>query len=206
VDEEHALELGTDIISSDGEKLGTVDSLVVDPHTGKVQSIIVRKGFLFPVDKILPIDMVARVGDEGVTVNVTKHDVDQLAEYMDANYMWPPAGYYGHMGYMWPAAAVYAQDMSDLLVDEQVHERSPDAIIISEGTTVVDKDGDDLGRITELARDDRGRVAGFKVEQGLFRHHEHYIPAHVISAADDHLVRLSVDTATLEGMTGRHPR
>jgi uncharacterized protein YrrD len=200
--QEHTFELGMDIYSSDGEKVGTVDSLVVDPNSGRVQSIIVRKEFLFPVDKILPVDMVSSVDDERVTVNVTEHDVDQLAEYMDANYMWPPAGYYGHMGYMWPAAAVYANDMTDMLVDEQIHERSPDAIIISEGTTVVDRNGDDIGRVTELASDERGRVSCFKVEEGLFRHHEHYIPVHLIEAADDHVVRLSVDKDTLESMTG----
>ena len=193
------IQLGSDIIGSDGEKLGVVDSLVVEPEDGTIRSVIVRKGLFFPTDKILPISSVKRVDDERVEVNLTKHDVEQLTEYMDAEYLWPPAGYYGTAGYMWPASSVYT---TDLLVDREVHERNPDAIILSEGTRVVDDDNDELGRITELATDDQGRVAGFRVEQGLFRHHEHYIPARLVASADDTVVRLSVDKDRLEAITG----
>jgi uncharacterized protein YrrD len=203
MDEPQNIELGADIYSNDHHKLGSVDSLVVDPTSGKIQSIVLRKGLLFPADKILPAEMIARIEPDRVTVNVTRDDVDQLAEYLDTNYVWPPAGYYGHVGYMWPAASVYTTSATDLMVDEQIHERSPDAIILSEGTVVVDRDGEELGRITELASDDRGRVIGFKVEQGIFRHHEHYIPAHVVEAADDDMVRLSVDHAALERITSQ---
>jgi uncharacterized protein YrrD len=193
------IELGADIISSDGEKLGVVDSLVVEPGDGAIRSIIVRKGLFFPTDRILPVSSVASVDEDGVHVNMTKDDVDQLTEYMDAEYIWPPAGYYGGYGYMWPATSVYA---ADLMVDDEVRERNPDAIILSEGTLVVDAANDDLGRITELATDDRGRVVGFRVEQGFFRHHEHYIPANLIDTADDTIVRLSVNKDRLEQITG----
>jgi uncharacterized protein YrrD len=195
------IDLGADIVGSDGEKLGVVDSLVVDPHDGQIRSIIVRKGLFFPTDRIIPADTVTGVRDGKVHVSITKDDVEQLTEYMDAEYILPPNGYYGGYGYsyMWPETSVYT---SDLVVDEQVHERHPGAIILSEGTLVVDKDNDEVGRIVEIARDERGRVAGFKVEEGFFRHHDYYIPAHVVSRADDALVVLSVDKSTLEEVTG----
>jgi uncharacterized protein YrrD len=193
------IELGSDIHGSDGEKLGVVDSLVIDPHNGSIQSVIVRKGFFFPTDKILPASAVTSIDEKGVHVSLTRDDVDQLTEYMDAEYVWPPAGYYGTYGYMWPATSVYTED---LLVDEEVKERNPGAVILSEGTLVVDNDNDDVGRIKELATDDTGRVVGFKVEQGLFRHHEHYIPANLVDSADDVVVRLKVDKDRLEAITG----
>jgi uncharacterized protein YrrD len=192
------IELGADIIGSDGEKIGVVDSLVLDPRTGSIQSVVVRKGFFFPTDRILPNTMIASVSDAGVTLNTTSAEVEGLTEYLDTEYIMPPAGYYGAPGYMWPTTQIYN---SDLLVDEQIRQRMPNAVILSEGTLVVDMDGDDVGRITELYSDDQGRVIGVKVEEGFFRHHDHYIPAHVITSADDTLVRLSVDKGTLESIT-----
>jgi uncharacterized protein YrrD len=193
------IDLGADIISKDGEKLGVVDSLVVEPHTGETQSIIVRKGLFYPTDRILPLDIVAGIEDGKVRVTITRDEAAELTEYMDTEYVWPPLGYYGGYGYMWPAANVYD---SELMVDNEVRERVPDAIILSQGTLVVDKSGDDLGQITEVASDDNGRVLGFKVEQGFFRHHERYIPANAIDTADDNIVKLRVDKATLENVTG----
>jgi uncharacterized protein YrrD len=193
------IDLGADIIGKNGDKLGVVDSLVVEPDTGETQSVIVRKGLFFPTDKIVPIDLVTGVEDGKVHVDLSSDDAAKLTEYMDTEYLWPPAGYYGGYGYMWPAANVYANDM---MVDNEVHERNPDALILSEGTLVVDKNGDDLGRVTEVASDEKGRVQGFKVEQGIFRHHEHYIPVTSVDTAADNVVKLRVDKDTLERTTG----
>jgi len=193
------IELGADIYGSDGEKLGVVDSLVVEPGSGVIESVIVRKGFFFPTDKILPADVVRQIDSDGVHVSLSKADVEQLTDYLDTEYVMPPLGYYGNYGYMWPATSVYT---SDLLVDEEVEERHPGSIILSEGTLVVDNDNNDVGRITELATDERGRVVGFKVEEGFFRHHEHYIPAHLVTTADGTIVHLSVAKDHLEQITG----
>lgn len=196
------IDLGADIIASDGEKLGVTDSLVIDPTNGEVHSIVVRKGLLFPTDRILSAHLIERVDDQGVRVSISSEDAAELPEYLDTDYVWPPAGFYGQVGYMWPAASVYTTRATDLMVDEQIHQRDPDAIILSEGTLAVDRNGDELGHITEIASDDLGRVIGFRVEQGFFRHHEQYIPAHFVDRAEDRLVRLSVDKQSLEGITG----
>lgn len=194
------IELGADIIGSDGEKLGVVDSLVIDPAGGRERAIIVRKGWFFPTDKIVPIELVDHVEQGKVHVRLSRAEADQMMEYMDADYVMPPAGYYGAGGYMWPATPYVA---SDLMVDDEVRERMPNAVMLSEGTMVVDKDEDEVGRITEIASDEQGRVQGFRVEQGFFRHHDRYIPANLVETADDVVVRLSVDKASLADMTGQ---
>lgn len=197
------IELGADIIGSDGEKLGVVDSLVVDPAGGHERAIIVREGWFFPTDKIVPIELVERVEDGKVHVRLSSAEADQMMEYLDSDYVMPPAGYYGAGGYMWPATPYVA---AGLMVDEEVRERMPNAVMLSEGTMVADKDDDEVGRITEIASDEQGRVQGFRVEQGFFRHHERYIPAHLVETADDVVVRLSVDKDSLEEVTGSQVR
>jgi uncharacterized protein YrrD len=200
------IDLGTDIVSSDGEKIGEVDGLVVDPRTGELRSVILRKGFFFPTDQIIPIESVRDATDERVVVNFTKEDADAMTEYLSDQFLTPPAGYYGAMsGVYWPVAPVYTtsatgagDETNNLLVDDQVEEEMPGAVILTEGTLVVDQDGEDVGRITEIASDERGRVSGFRVEEGFFRHHERYVPAHFIAAADDRVVTLSTTKASLE--------
>lgn len=193
------IQLGADIVGSDGEKLGVVDSVVIDPAGGRERAIVVRKGWFFPTDKIVPIELVEYVDQQKVHVRLTRAEADQMMEYMDADYVMPPAGYYGAGGYMWPATPYIA---SDLMVDDEIHERMPNAVMLSEGTMVVDRDEDEIGRITEIASDAQGRVQGFRVEQGFFRHHDRYIPANLVDSADDVVVRLSVDKDSLADMTG----
>jgi uncharacterized protein YrrD len=195
------IDLGSDVLGSDGEKIGVVDSLVVDPTTGDMQSIVVRKGLLFPTDRIIAARLIERISDDGVTIALSSDAAAELPEYMDTDYVWPPEGFYGQVGYMWPAASVYTTTVPDLMVDEQIHKRDPNALILSEGTLVVDRNGHEMGHITELATDHLGRVVGFKVEQGIFRHHERYIPAHFAARTEDRLVQLSVDKESLEGIT-----
>ncbi|MEI2617827.1 MAG: PRC-barrel domain-containing protein [Thermomicrobiales bacterium] len=193
------IELGADIIGSDGAKLGVVDSIVIDPTGGEERAIIVRRGWFFPTDKIVPIDLVDHVDHGKVHVRLSTAEADQMMEYLDADYVMPPAGYYGAGGYMWPATPYIA---SDLMVDDEIHQRMPNAVMLSEGTMVVDKDEHEVGRITEIASDAQRRVQGFRVEQGFFRHHERYIPANLIERADDVVVHLSVDKSSLAEVTG----
>jgi uncharacterized protein YrrD len=194
------LNMGMDIISKDGHKIGVVDGLVMDPHTGEVRSIVLRKGLFFPADLIVPMDAVLETSDKQVKVDVTKDEASQMPEYMDSSFVVPPSGYYPAMGvYYWPATTVWAgQYEHDLTVEGHEKERDPDAIVVNEGTLVLDSAGEDVGRITELATDERGRVVGFKVEEGFFRHHDRYIPAHFIKSADNNTVTLSTEKAKLE--------
>jgi len=196
------IDLGVDVVGSDGEKLGVVDSLVIDPKSGEVHSLVLRKGLFFPTDTIVPMTAVLSVEARRIRVNFSKESASELPEYLDSAYIPPPAGYYGMPGVYWPATEVYAAD-SSLIVDDQIHAKDPGTIILSEGTLVIDKDGQDVGRITELATDERGRVSGFRVEEGLFRHHDRFIPASFIVSADDAVVRLSTRKADIEELHDR---
>lgn len=199
------IELGADIVGSNGDKIGVVDGLVMDPHTGEARSMVLRKGLFFPTDLIIPLEAVTSASPEQVNVNFTKDDANTMTEYMDADYMTPPAGYFPSNGvFYWPAATVYARDhVGNLVAEDEVHERDPDSILVTEGTLVVDVHGENLGRIVELESDAGGRVSAFKVEQGFFRRHERHIPAHLIKAADDNVVELSIGKDDLERMHDR---
>src|SRR5690554_4049695 len=65
------IDLGADILGSDGEKLGVVDSLVVDPTTGAVHSVVVRSGLFFPTDRIISAHLIQSISEDGIVVSMS---------------------------------------------------------------------------------------------------------------------------------------
>ncbi len=70
------IERGADVISSDGEKVGEVNSISFDPQTGHPTSLLVRQGYLFSEDVEVPGEAVASVDDGVVTLKADKESVD----------------------------------------------------------------------------------------------------------------------------------
>jgi uncharacterized protein YrrD len=65
----------------DGEKVGSVHNVMVDPATHKPSRLIVKRGVLFTEDVELPGDWVASLAADKVVLNVDKVTVEQLAKH-----------------------------------------------------------------------------------------------------------------------------
>jgi sporulation protein YlmC with PRC-barrel domain len=61
---------GAAIRSRDGEKVGELHRIVFEAETGRVSSLVVRRGFLFGEDVELPATAIASVGDGVVYLNL----------------------------------------------------------------------------------------------------------------------------------------
>jgi len=72
---------GAEVVAIDGEKVGSVGNMMVDPATHKPSRVILRRGVLFKEDVELPGDWVSSVDDEKVVLNVDKVTVEQLAKH-----------------------------------------------------------------------------------------------------------------------------
>ena len=72
---------GADVVAMDGQKVGSVQNMFVDPASHKPSRVIVRRGVLFSEDVEIPGDWVASVDDERVSLNVDKVTVEQLAKH-----------------------------------------------------------------------------------------------------------------------------
>lgn len=64
------LKQGTDVIGSDGKKVGTVDDIQFD-DSGHLTGFIVKAGFLFHHDISVPASAVSEVDDHRVQLNIT---------------------------------------------------------------------------------------------------------------------------------------
>jgi uncharacterized protein YrrD len=61
---------GSTVRSRDGEKVGEVHRIAFEAETGRVQSLVVRRGFLVTEDVELPASAIASVGDGVVSLNL----------------------------------------------------------------------------------------------------------------------------------------
>ena len=69
---------GKEVESSDGKKVGSVDALETDPMSNEVTGFVVKRGFLFTHDTLLPTTAVSAVHDGKVILDVTKDQVQDL--------------------------------------------------------------------------------------------------------------------------------
>jgi sporulation protein YlmC with PRC-barrel domain len=68
---------GDTVHASDGE-IGKVEGLVVDSTAGQVTHVLLQEGHLWGRKQVaIPINAVERI-DEGITVSLTKHDIEAL--------------------------------------------------------------------------------------------------------------------------------
>src|SRR5450432_751281 len=78
---------GTHVFTSDGQDAGTVERVVLDPHSDEVSDLVVRKGWLFAEDKVVPIGLVAAANEERITLNQTKDNLEKLPEFEETYYV-----------------------------------------------------------------------------------------------------------------------
>jgi uncharacterized protein YrrD len=70
---------GTDVVGSDGDKVGTVHEVLFDERH-QVRGIVVKSGFLFKHDVVIPMDSIAEIGSERVHLNVTGDQAEAMGQ------------------------------------------------------------------------------------------------------------------------------
>lgn len=80
---------GTHVYTSDERDVGTIDRVVIDPSTEEVRELIVRKGWLFSEDKVVPVNLVANATEDRVTLADTKEELDSLPPFEERYYVQP---------------------------------------------------------------------------------------------------------------------
>ena len=72
---------GADIYSAQGERIGTLDRVVLDPETHEVTHLVVSKGLLFKTSKVVAIDMVNPEIEDRITLLNPKQDLDEFQDF-----------------------------------------------------------------------------------------------------------------------------
>jgi len=205
---------GVDVFSSDNEKVGTLDRVVMDPKTKEVTHIIVREGFLFTEDKVVPMDLIGSVTDERITLQGSKEHLDELPDYEETHYIprdatvdddmstlyWNPPAYSGAGYSQYPV--IYPQSLYIRRTEKNIPEGM---VALAEGAKVLAEDGEQVGNIETLITDPNERVTHMVISSGLLMKERKIIPSHWLSTVTDDEVHLSVDSRLLERLPEYRP-
>lgn len=200
---------GTEVLSAGGDKLGTIERLVIDPRTREVTHLVLSKGFVLPEERVVSTDLVAVAKDAVVTLD-EEIDLDDLPPFEETHYL--PVGEGAHKRYyptmsamplMWgfPYGGIVGTSSTHLMPPQRtpVTERNiPEpGVAVGDDADVVTADGEAIGSVAGVATDGDGRLVSIQVDPGWFRE-EQTIPAHFISSLDETTVELAVDAIALE--------
>ncbi len=78
---------GTSVYTAEGEQVGEIVRVVIDPRTNEVTHLVVEKGFLFVTDRVVPIALVDTATVERVVLREDVEDLESLPRFEQAHYV-----------------------------------------------------------------------------------------------------------------------
>ena len=208
--------LGMSVYTSDGQNVGSIDRLILDPDTDQVKAAVIRKGVFLPHDIEAPREIMDSTSDGTIRLSATAAEVHSLPEFLPGAYTTPPADYPLPAGY--PSESVYLPygfglgglgatplgTMPDTAQAREVraawHRQDLENAVIQEGSKVFSREEEHVGAVHQLCFDQRtGALTHIVVRRGFIFTKDTELPASTIAAVRDGAVTLSVSAAEAKG-------
>ena len=81
------LHVGSAVYSSEGEKVGRLRFMMVDPDSETVSHLILEKGMLLSQDVLAPVTSVNQILYRGIFLGLSSEEVLALPEFNEARYL-----------------------------------------------------------------------------------------------------------------------
>ncbi|RIK42450.1 MAG: hypothetical protein DCC55_08765 [Chloroflexi bacterium] len=216
---------GATVYTADGQTVGSIDRVVIDPRTDEVTHIVVRQGFFFTEDKVVPTDLIDVATEEEVRLRADVEDLDDLPRFEERYYIPPEdfSGAEGEMGYpvgyarpyYWypPVGAAglgyyggaYGYPTAPY-VTHTVLNIPEGTIALQEGARVISADGKEVGNVEEVVTDANiERATHLLITEGWLFTEKRLIPVDWIKDVAEDEIRLAVSSRTLEQVPEYQP-
>jgi uncharacterized protein YrrD len=198
------------VITAQGRKIGRIDRVVVDPTSGEVSHLVIKKGLLLTEEKVVPVDAVAATTDDEVRLTESAPDPEALPQFEKEAYI-PARGYknlrrqqaeearrmiWYHTGINtpWWVGGPDLQPSKPLFVREKRRSIPKDTVPLEEGAEVQDAHGEKVGKVVEVfAEPEEHRVTHILVALKGLSMEKKLVPSVWIKDVFEKSVRLSVD-------------
>lgn len=200
------LKFGIDIQSNADEKVGELDSVIIDPASEEITHLIVQMGFLGRKKKMIPISLVADSNEQRIKLYEFEGEVDDLDDYQETHFV--PLKNYIHndldgkiiplLFYTpLPTTTTHANHPATVpIVKENL---STDQDSLEEGMNVVALDNQKVGGVKEVILHPKtDRVTHLLVSKGFLFKQKFLIPSEWVREIRDSAVHLYVDSKVIE--------
>jgi uncharacterized protein YrrD len=208
------------IYTNDGIKIGRIGWVVLEPRSNAITHIIVKEGFMFEDDKVVPIDAVESAKAERVTLRAGL-DPKAFPDYEDVDYVPTEieGSNYPSDGGNRPRAIVHRPPLAGLpaaallvpifLGTGDIPEHHPEteadgalpegAVSLKVGAKVTSIDGMHMGDLERIYTES-GRATHILISRGAAFTTEKVVPVAWISKVDDAGVHLSMRSTSLQNL------
>lgn len=191
------------ILAANGDAVGRLDRVVVNPESKVITHIIVQTGGLVKkAGKVVPLSLIAEASDEHIKLREGAGDLQQMQSFEEKQYVM--------QGDASAAAPVVSQPLAGMpgaVVEEsrpkyvkQVEQHIPEGTVaLKEGATVVAADGKHVGHVEKLITDvEADRATYMLVSKGLLAKEHKLVPMTWVGLIDENQVHLTVDPQKLD--------
>jgi len=214
-----------EVFTSTGEKVGRIDRVVIDPKSDEVTHLVVKKGFLFTTDKVVPIGHVETTTEDRVELKAGPGDPDEFPDFEETHYIQAPesgtfakrelggikplAWYYPlPRGAWWRTGmGVYPGYPQPPYIRKTELNIPDDTVPLEEGAKVVSTEGDHVGDVERVyAEEEEQRVTHLLISKGLVSKTRKLIPSMWVESVSEDSVRLSISKNFVEGLPEYSPQ
>lgn len=208
-----AYDIGSDVHFTDGET-GKLVKVVIDPHTKRVTDLVVKVGLLFKKERIIPVELVEDVEDDGIQLIIFSQELNNYPEYSETEFadsdpvLLDELGYSPDQGVQWAlrygkalAGKVWGQPRIREHVEEDA---AAGKVAIGRGTRV--RNGHEtIGYVDHLLVDEDGQITNLIVRRGLLPFRA-VIPISMVEKVDGESVLVPASRKELQSLAKFTPR
>lgn len=206
---------GATIFTSDGKEVARVDRIVVDPATNLVTHLVLRKGRLFSVDKVVPIELITAGANGALIVQLKGDELSRLADYEEKQYVIADEHAltpHPHPDPLAPAETLYynplypepplAAATSEPALIQEVKTNTPDGTVaIKAGAKVYSYDDQPIGHVDlVLTSPSPERVTHLLISYGMLRRDHRLVPVRWIANWHEDEVRLAITAGMFDSL------
>jgi uncharacterized protein YrrD len=85
------IDIGATVKTREGDELGKVERVILDPTTRDVNAVVVHKGLILNRDVVVPISLVQKADENEVLLRVGREYLQELPDFVGKHYKEQPA-------------------------------------------------------------------------------------------------------------------
>jgi sporulation protein YlmC with PRC-barrel domain len=214
--EQMLVPFGTKVVDTDGNAIGTLKHLVLDPQSRQVASLVVHQGTLNRREVIVPLGKVSAFGED-VRLALHADEIDALELFHAPHYQVMPDHWEMPLGFDqrdfflvggggWTAAELPFETTSPTasgtprFIADPVPTEGQEESDVAAGMHVFDSAGQRVGDVESVEFDPAsGKIGRITIKRGFLFHTEVTIPASMIGSISDR-VALNVNAETVKSL------
>ncbi len=212
--QEIQLQEGAVIITADGEKIGKVERVVVDPRSKKVTNLVLKQSNFLSSDKVVPIEWVKSADKDEVILDKPTDELQDLPDFIENHFVQvdqstgqtvePPVSPFMFPARMYPYPPVgitpaYYPGFFETYSVETSENIPNNTVSIKEGARVMSSDNRHVGNIERVfTNPEDDKVTHFLIEKGLLLKEHKLIPMTWVESIGADSIRLTVESDMLQ--------